>query len=260
MNIRNILLDLKTLLGKIYVVLNEIKPQKKGAGCSKSGLKYEVKVHEIVSKVTLDGELFNSQLSSELGGSSSRNDLCCINNIGIEIKKYNTPDWMQCSLKYTDRWRGSDKCKIPKESRDIFDELLLNINLFGGKIPPFINEKITYEKWCEIKQESSTWNDVYINIPDTTITNLYKNKGCQYIQISEYGLYHLGCDIYNFDVPKFIVEQQIRIRIKVHSTKNKNGFCSLSVTAACQPKNIKNLTKSLYSLDDINKLPTSLMI
>lgn len=52
----------------------------------------------------------------------------------------------------------------------------------------------------------------------------------------------------------------MRVRIKIHNKKGKNGFCSLSVTASCKPKNIKQLVKSQYSLDDINKLPNSLLI
>ena len=51
----------------------------------------------------------------------------------------------------------------------------------------------------------------------------------------------------------------MRIRIKIHSKKNKKGYCSMSVTAACKPKNIKLLQKSPYSLDDTNKLPKILI-
>jgi hypothetical protein len=101
---------------------------------------------------------------------------------------------------------------------------------------------------------------MYIDIPNDTISKLYKAKGCHYIQISDYGLYHLGEDICDFGVPEFIVDQQIRIRIKVHSRKNTKGFCHLSVTAACQPKQIKQLTRSKYSLDHVNTLPVGLSI
>jgi hypothetical protein len=34
----------------------------------------------------------------------------------------------------------------------------------------------------------------------------------------------------------------------------------MSIMAACKPKNIKTLTKSNYSLDDITKLPDSLVV
>ena len=62
---------------------------------------------------------------------------------------------------------------------------------------------------------------------------------------------------FNFDIPEFICDQQLRIRTKIHNI-NKNGYCSLSVMAACQPKKIDNLTISKFSLDDKNKLPLNL--
>lgn len=98
-------------------------------------------------------------------------------------------------------------------------------------------------------------------MPKDTIQKLYKAKGCNYIQISNgFGLYHLGEDICNFDVPLFDVEQQLRVRTKIHQRKNKKGYCNLSVTIACKPKKIKkDLIKSKYSLDDKTKLPINLI-
>ena len=60
-------------------------------------------------------------------------------------------------------------------------------------------------------------------------------------------------------VPLFNIEQQLRIRTKIHTRKNKKGFCNLSVTIACKPKDITNLIPSKYTLDDVNYLPTSLI-
>lgn len=62
------------------------------------------------------------------------------------------------------------------------------------------------------------------------------------------------------NVPIFICEQQLRVRTKIHKIKNKKGFCKLSVMVACQPKNITELEKSEYSLDDLTKLPKNLII
>ena len=41
--------------------------------------------------------------------------------------------------------------------------------------------------------------------------------------------------------------------------ENKQGFCKISVMASLQPKNIKLLTKSNYSLDDQLLLPKNLI-
>jgi hypothetical protein len=220
----------------------------------------------VVNNCLLNNKKFNTQQSVDLGGSNCINDIQCNykdkNDIGIEIKKCKTPDWMQCSIKYnieTKLWKSSKNGKIPKESSKIFDDIINNVNLFDNDIPCFMNEKITHEEWTKIKKGTKKWNDVYIEIPNDTIQKIYTHKKCQYIQISDYGLYYLDNDVCNFDVPKFELEQQMRIRIKIHTKKDKDGFCKMSVMAACKPKNIKLLEKSKYTLDDKNKLPKNLI-
>jgi hypothetical protein len=134
------------------------------------------------------------------------------------------------------------------------------INLYDGEIPPFMEKSITHEEWVKLKTETKKWDDIYIDIPSDCISRLYRSENCSYIQISNgYGLYHLGNDICNFDVPLLDIEQRLRIRTKIHTRKNKKGFCNISVTAVCQPKDITKLNQSNYSLDDENKLPVSLI-
>ena len=219
-----------------------------------------------MKKCKLNGKKFNSQSENELGGCSYKNDIQCNMNtekdISIEIKKLKTPDWMQCSLKYDNinkKWIGSSKNKIPDASKQIFENLITTITLFNGQIPPFMLKDITHDEWIKIKNKTTDFNDTYIDCPNDTIMQLYNQKECKYIQISDKGLYHLGNDICNFDVPIFICDQQLRIRTKVHTRKNNKGFCNLSVTIACQPKNIKHLINSKYSLDNQIKLPTNLI-
>jgi hypothetical protein len=118
---------------------------------------------------------------------------------------------------------------------------------------------ITHDEWKKLKNETNDFNDIYIECPDDTIKRLYNEKGCLYIQISNKGLYHLGNDLCDFKVPEFICEQQLRIRTKIHTRINNKGFCQLSVIAACQPKNIKELINSNFSLDDKLKLPSNLV-
>lgn len=239
----------------------------RGSQCSVSGYNYEKYIHSICKKCYINNTPFNTQKEDELAGSTSKNDIECNfiqeNNIGIEIKKSKTPDWMQCSIKYnnqTKKWEATKKGKIPDKCRSLFNNLIDNINLYDGDIPPFIENNITHKEWINIKKETNKWNDKYINIPSDSISRLYKEKGCNYIQISDgYGLYHLGKDICEFGVPLFNIEQQLRIRTKIHTIKTKKGYCSLSVTVACQPKDIKKLIPSEYSLDNIDKLPPLLI-
>jgi len=238
----------------------------KGYGCSFNGKKYEMKVYNIVKKCILNNKEFNTQNEDELGKCSSKNDIDCNMNkekdIPIEIKKSKSPDWMQCSLKYDDinkKWIGSSKNKIPDSSKSIFEELISKNVLFNNNIPPFMIKDITHDEWKKLKNETNDFNDIYIDCPNDTIKKLYSEKGCIYIQISNKGLYHLGNDLCDFKVPEFICEQQLRIRTKIHTRINNKGFCQLSVIAACQPKNIKELINSKFSLDDKLKLPSNLI-
>ena len=95
----------------------------------------------------------------------------------------NTPDWMQCSLIYDtveNKWKGSLKNKIPNESKAIFENLIQNINIFNGKIPPFMLRNITHEEWLQIKKDTTDFNDHYLDCPNDTIKHLYSKKGCKY--------------------------------------------------------------------------------
>lgn len=238
----------------------------KGRNSSIEGRKYEIRIFNILKKCKFNDINFNTQTEDELGGCSIKNDLVCNISenikIGIEVKKYNTPDWTQLSLTYdinNSVWNGSPNNKIPSTAKKIIEEQLNNIKLFNGKIPPFIHKSITYTEWCDIKKTTNDFNDIYIDCDNNTIQKLYIERGCYYIQLSKKGLYHLGNDICGFNVPEFKCEQEIRIRIKVHSKKNNNGFCKLSVTASCKPIKIKELINSTYSLDDIDRLPPNLL-
>jgi hypothetical protein len=236
----------------------------RGRKSAQAGQEYELKVWNVVNKLLFNDIIFNTQKETEIAGFSNKNDIeCNFDNetkIGIELKKSSTPDWMQCGIKYdfdSKSWYIPDKGKIPTKCKQIFRDLLKNMILFEGGVPPFINNKITHSQWVKIKSSTKQWNDMYIDIPSHTIRDLYRNKGCYYIQLSNYGLYHLGSDICNFEVPEFIVDQQIRIRTKIHS-RNKGGSCILSVMAACQPKDLSKLSKSNYSLDCESKIPKNL--
>jgi hypothetical protein len=260
----------------------------KGSNCSKLGKKYEIQVLNIVQNCIfttssdkpheteddIDSDRFNTQTEDDVGGSSIMTDIKCNwrndKKIGVEIKHNTPPDWSQCVLSYNTEltktenhsWHvsTSSRTKNSPEVKQIFNEIIGNIALFNGQIPPFLHTQLTYEEWKSTKKQTKDFNDYYVDIPNDTIQRLYRAKQCSYIQLSNQGLYHLGTDICNFNVPEFRCDQRLRIRIKVHSTKNKQGFCSLSVTAACQPKNIKlkkivDLTSSVFSLDTLAKLP-----
>lgn len=258
------------LVGNVNIdnfLSNESKSNR-GYNCSIYGKKYELQVYNIVKKCKINNNdmYFNTQNEHELGGCNFKNDIECNlyneKDIAIEIKKSHTPDWMQCVLNYdtiNNKWIGSSKNVIPEKSKKLFEDLLSNVEIFNNQIPPFINKNITHAEWKQIKKETKHFNDMYIDCPNDTIQKLYSEKGCKYIQISDKGLYHLGHDICDFNVPNFICEQHLRIRTKIHKSKNSKGFCKMSVIVACKPKHIKSLTDSKYSLDIQSNLPINLI-
>jgi hypothetical protein len=194
--------NLKKKLEEKYIELEYLK-KPKGFKCSLSGNTYEKQIHNVTKYSYINDKPFNTQKEEELAGSLSKNDIECNfireKDIGIEVKKSKTPDWMQCSIKYNNKskkWEATKKGKIPIECREIFNNLINNINLYDGDIPPFMEKNITHEEWIHLKKETNKWDDRYINIPHDSMSILYQAKGCNYIQISDgYGLYHLGNNI-----------------------------------------------------------------
>ena len=141
----------------------------------------------------------------------------------------------------------------------IFETIIGAANLFSGKTPTFLEHPVTHSEWTAIKKETPEFKDTYIPCGDNTISQLYKAKGCQYIQVDGKGLYHTGEDTCDFGVPYFECPQRVRIRLKVHTRSNKKGHMCLSVMAAAQPTKLKDLKASTYSLDAVAKLPPNLL-
>ena len=119
---------------------------------------------KISQKYTIDNILFNTQHISELGGCTNKADIVCnyngTNNIAIEIKKSKSPECMQCKLNYiNNKWIPSEKANIH------FNDLLKDIKLFNGKIPPFLEKKLTVHEWKDIKKSSTDFNDIFTIYP-----------------------------------------------------------------------------------------------
>ena len=241
--------------------------KRRGAGCSASGNKYELDIAKICRQVRspyISIPLCTSE-ESDLGGSGSGTDIPlnwkAERDVGCEAKHGSTPDWMQMSLKLAADGRrvSSQRAKIPLECRTIFENIIENRTLYGGKVPPFEERNITQEEWAIIKKNNPEFADTYILCDTNTISQLYKARGCVYIQIYGKGLFHTGEDPCNFDVPYFTCPQQIRIRTKVHQAKNSKGFMQLSVMAAAQPVDFASIPKSPFSLDSLDTLPKNLL-
>lgn len=215
-----------------------------------SGNLYEKNVYSIVSKLKFktNNEKFNN--NSQLGGSSSKCDLICNHrnqNINIELKNNNNPEIIQCSLYKSDNiWKG--------KKTNIFDDILKDVELFNNLLPQFFENSITSEEWEKVKKN---FPEITIQGPNNLPCKLLKDKNIHYIQINKRGLFCIDEDICDFGVPKFEPENvHLRIRVKKHTTKNKNGFCNLSVMASCVSRQINT---SPFSLDTKEKIPNNLV-
>lgn len=250
--------------------MDKISSNSRGGNAVKSGKKYELLVWNITSQcVYFHDEKqypFNIQSEKELGGSSANHDLLCSyfgnnNNVEIEIKRHKTPDWMQCSLYYdkdSKKWRPKkEHNKIPTAAIDMYEDILdkyqSDNTIFKSDLD--LTKKRTMETWREEKKD---FKDVYFQVPNDFISKLYSSKGCKYIQISDFGLYHLQDDVCNFGTKLFDTPSMVRIRVKYHKT-NKDGSVQLSVMISACPIKISLLKKSSISFDDNKKLPEQLI-
>lgn len=232
-------------------------PPKRGSQCSVSGKMYEKSIYMVLNKCYIDGSPFNVQ---HAGGSSHDMDLICIFNgsrMGIEVKKSRAPDWIQCCIHFNhdlNTWTCSPKSTLPEGIITMFTSMITDKCIFNNHNPP---SDITHSEWKRLKSSTTTWNDMYFDIDPLTISMMYSFKGCQYIQLSEHGLYHTGCDPCGFDVPLFAVKSKARVRVKIHSS-NIYGVCRLSTTISCQPI-LRDLVTSKYSLNNPYSLPPRLV-
>lgn len=238
----------------------------KGSGCSVSGMNYEKLVSQVLSSCTWNDYTTSC---SDPAGCTSGNDLVLSVasqtpfEIPLELKTKGV-DWMQVKLTFNQEsatW-GVDlgrKSKIPDVCRDLYSAVIQEKKLWNGKVPSFLTGQIMYDAWCA--EKSGQFEDEYIALDsDTLIAELYRAKGCKYVQIEGKGLYSTHEDNpLGHDVPIFRCPQRIRIRVKVHSSGTRDSKpAKLSVIASAQPVSLAKLVPSPYSLDNANQFPPCL--
>ena len=87
----------------------------------------------------------------------------------------------------------------------LFIIILIEINsqkdLYYDRLPPLNKTRKEFDEWQEWlnnkkKEFESDDNKDYLwkSKDPKFVKNNYKDKGCSYIQINKYGLYHLGCN------------------------------------------------------------------
>jgi hypothetical protein len=84
---------------------------------------------------------------------------------------------------------------------------------YGGRIPSFMVGDRSPQTW---QTEKDMFGDVYIDVPNYSVSDYYRIKGSSYIQVEGKGLYHTGLDILELGVPLFDVQTKLRLRTSKH--------------------------------------------
>jgi hypothetical protein len=177
---------------------------------------------------------FKDNLVCSTKNSADKKLKYCISVAGNVSLLKNTTFFMEQSY---DRWKMEMQSCLTTAASTYLEDIL------NGK-----EQKNNMEELKSIMQnplkvdQFSTKPLITIDVHQETISNLYAKNYIDYIQIRDYGLYHTGRNIANFDVPLFQCEQEIRF-IPYFANKNIHLLMSL------KPKNINQIKKSQYSLD-----------
>lgn len=214
-----------------------------GKNCLTSGRRYEIVIYERVRLFKVNDH--HLEVRKDTAGAGHGNDIAVIyqqRNIGIEAKNKGAFEGGGTKLVHN----GTAWC-TDSFLKSVIDE----VKPYNGHIPSCLsgNDK-TLTTWNKEKNE---FKDIYVDMPDTSISDYYRAKGSQYIQIEGKGLYHTGEDPMNLGVPLFTVSTRLRIRL----TKHKKKGVPTDMTAALVFKR-RHLVKSTFCFQ--TNLPSSIQM
>ena len=190
----------------------------KSEGYNKGDI-YEDKIHKILIKKNFINK------ESSRAGASDRADIEVIynnKNIRIEVKADENADYGQKSIKWSKEkgWTWAKSDKVTK----FYEEIKIIENYINKK---FIPRKFTKER-LKITQADKSYDQKNfekpkIEIPLETLFNYYKIKNVYYIQLENYGFYHLSEDKLNLNTKMFDGKMVLRLRAKTIHSKDKKG-------------------------------------
>ena len=265
--------------------LSTMKLQHKHCKSTQSGYAYEDTLHSYLNSVFYNHDSskcipFLVDSVHAQGGSSSNPDIAFqyidkygnIQKSNIEIKtRFDGTDWGQFQMVYQDEMycpkhtlnQDTQTFCIAQKYANILNTHKQSISL---QLP---SSNLTLEQWHNYKnkcQEKANGEpgghdptqDVYIPVHSNDILEYYGSKNNSYVQVKDYGLYHLGEDVCDFGVPQLaLTDVELRFRIKNHGAR-KDKTQIFSLTAALRIK--KKPAKSNVSLDDVQYFPEQLIM
>ena len=187
---------------------------------SNKGKEYENKIFRLCDE---QGCIFPG--TSNAGGGSGA-DICLTHNnepLNIECKSAGA-DWGQQSLKYSNNawsWTNEDETTKYFDSINIIDQIDKDF-IPKNTAPP----NLTSRQWSKEKEkiigideknhDQKGFDKAHIPLTLEPLTKFYNSKDCYYLQVSQYGLYHLGEDKYELGTPEFDGTIDFRFRAKMH--------------------------------------------
>jgi hypothetical protein len=208
-----------------------------------SGRRYELFILQRLRSFRVHDR--NLGVRENTAGAGHGNDIGVIyqeQNVGIEVKNKGGFEGGGSKLEHNkDRW----------ETESFLKPVIDIVNPYDGRIPSCLaGTDRSLATWNKEKKE---FPDMYVDMPNTSISDYYRAKGSQYIQIEGKGLYHTGEDPMNLGVPLFSVSTRLRIRL----TKHKKKGVPTDMTAALVFKR-RDLMKSTFCFQ--TNLPSSIQM
>lgn len=216
------------------------KIKRSGRQCLKNGVNYERHITRILSCLIYKNK-YSVIVDTRTGGATKRPDIQYTigdKRVVLEVKNKNSFEGGGQVMKVR-----NGILTLPCGS--LHSQCLPEgYTPWGGKIPSFHS----VEKW---QKEKKMFKDEYLPVENDMVSEYYRKKGVDYIQIEGKGLYHTGTDILQFGVPSFECPTRLRIRCKQHSSSPLPG----SIQSSFVFRGSK-IIPSPYDLS--NKLPVSL--
>jgi hypothetical protein len=185
------------------------------------------------------------EVRNDTAGAGHGNDIAVIyqeRNIGIEAKNKGAFEGGGTKLTHN---------QIAWVTDSFLKPVIDMVNPYDGRIPSCLAG--TDRSLATWNKEKNEFKDMYVDMPETSISDYYRTKGSQYIQVEGKGLYHTGEDPMNLGVPLFSVSTRLRIRL----TKHKKKGVPTDMTAALVFKR-RDLTKSTFCFQ--TNLPSSIQM
>lgn len=164
--------------------------------------------------------------NAKRGGSSKKPDLLFLHRSrpnSLEVKLDLKADYGQKMLKWED---GVWSWCVNDSVTQLYSELKILEYINRKSIIPnrytVPKEEITQDQKTEDQKNFEDVQEIDIN----ALYEYYSNRNCYYIQIGDYGFYHLKKDVLNLGTPQFNCKMRLRLRAKtIHSNPIYNyGF------------------------------------